>query len=98
MCDLPSTPSYFLPRNAMIDPANSKGEKEPALPTAFHAAVAILIDDTRGDDVQKTALTDLSGEQRSGGDTAPNLVPALSLPKGGGAIRGIGDKFGDIAE
>lgn len=48
--------------------------------------------------MQTTALRDSSGEQRSGGDTAPNLVPALSLPKGGGAIQGIGEKFGDIAE
>ena len=44
--------------------------------------------------MQTTGQKDSGGEQRSGGDTAPTL----SLPKGGGAIRGIGDKFGDIAE
>ena len=26
--------------------------------------------------------------------TAPHPLPAVSLPKGGGAIRGIGEKFG----
>lgn len=30
----------------------------------------------------------------SGGGTTTNSVPAISLPKGGGAIRGIGEKFG----
>jgi len=44
--------------------------------------------------MQTTAQKDSSGEQRSGGDTAPNLLPTLSLPKGGGAIRGMGEKFG----
>jgi RHS repeat-associated protein len=33
------------------------------------------------------------GTQRTG-DSTPTLLPSLSLPKGGGAIRGIGEKFG----
>ena len=46
--------------------------------------------------MQTTAQKDSSGEQRSGGDTALNPSPTLSLPKGGGAIRGTGEKFGAI--
>jgi len=37
-----------------------------------------------------TARRNTRGAQRTGGDAAP----ALSLPKGGGAFRGIGEKFG----
>jgi len=36
---------------------------------------------------------DVANVDGSGG-AAPNSVPAISLPKGGGAIRGIGEKFG----
>src|SRR6266568_525902 len=32
--------------------------------------------------------------QTSRGPTGPPSVPTLALPKGGGAIRGIGEKFG----
>jgi hypothetical protein len=44
--------------------------------------------------MQTNPQKDSSGEQRSGEDTALNLLPTLSLPKGEGAIRGIGEKFG----
>ena len=44
--------------------------------------------------MQTTAQRDTSGARRTGEDAAPSpLLRALSLPKGGGAIRGIGEKF-----
>lgn len=33
------------------------------------------------------------GISAEGGEGAPSLLPSVSLPKGGGAIRGIGEKF-----
>jgi hypothetical protein len=43
--------------------------------------------------MQTIAQRESSGEQRTR-DTVPGLQPALTRPKGGGAIRGIGAKFG----
>jgi RHS repeat-associated protein len=34
-----------------------------------------------------------SGQQDSGTDSSPYSAPQISLPKGGGALRGIGEKF-----
>ena len=42
--------------------------------------------------MQAAADQDSGGKQQTG--AASNLLPALSLPKGGGAIRGIGEKIG----
>jgi hypothetical protein len=38
-------------------------------------------------------MNDASQEQRSGAGAQGSTVPTISLPKGGGAIRGIGEKF-----
>src|SRR5436853_6157829 len=40
---------------------------------------------------RQSAITALASRESS--DTNRNPLPAISLPKGGGAIRGIGEKF-----
>jgi len=54
-------------------------------------------------DQQTTVTTDRTGADntgadrdltdKSGGNKSPFTAPQISLPKGGGAIRGIGEKF-----
>lgn len=40
-----------------------------------------------------TGAATRSGAPAEGGEGTPSLLPSLALPKGGGAIRGIGEKF-----
>ncbi len=45
------------------------------------------------DQNRQTTNQHSSSPARESSDTNPNLPPAIALPKGGGAIRGIGEKF-----
>jgi hypothetical protein len=59
------------------------------------------LEDARGlakpADVLGMQMPNLKDEQRDNGSAAGNTglvaAPTISLPKGGGAIRGIGEKF-----